>query len=145
VLESDGNAYVEKWTGSGWQMVERAVNAVSKQKVTAVAIALNATGDPSVALVEPDAGGHASLYLAQHTASGWNWLPTAIAPVNDSSGQDVNSPSIQVDSHGNPVVDFARVDTTSSYVAGYAYRWNGSKWAAIGGAISNGVGVDVSS
>ncbi len=136
--EYDGthrNIYVQRWTGSTWQPVGGAVNAVPGQDVPeqepAQALALDGSGNPVVAFSESN-GSHNNLYVQRWTGSAWQSVGGAI---NAVPGQDIfYPPALALNASGNPVVAFFEFD--GSYFNVYVRHWSGSVWQSVGGAVN---------
>jgi hypothetical protein len=66
--------------------------------------------------------------------SGSNWEPIGNALNAMPGDTPVSFPALQLDATGNPVVAFMEDDGQARNV--YVWRWNGSAWEAVGGALS---------
>ncbi len=128
-LQTD--VYVQRWTGSTWQAVGGAINAVVAQHAYQPALALDGTGEPVVALYESDASFHWNVYVQQWMGSEWHPLGGA---VNAVPGRDTSAPVLALDGSGKPVIAFSESDGNHSYV--YVRQWTGSTWQSVGGPVN---------
>ncbi len=134
---SHSNVYVQRWTGSTWQPVGGALNAVSGQNARWPVLALDSNGRPIVGFIEVD-GQYQNVYVRQWTGSDWQAVG---GPVNAVLGHGVDLHAVlALDGNGKPVVAFYESDGSHSNV--YVQRWTGSTWQSVGGALNAVSGQD---
>jgi hypothetical protein len=129
------DAYVHRWTGSGWEAVGGPLSvSTGNTSVLDVKIQVNPSGQPVVAWSETD-GMAANVYVKRWTGSAWAALGLLSALPGNTPA---SSPSLQLDQAGHPVVAWRESDGTTSNI--YVWRWTGSSWEAVGGPLSASAG-----
>jgi len=137
--------YLKSWNGNSWQELGGSAsggglsNAASFSEAPDVAI--DAAGNPVVAWSHCDVPGQGVfIYVKRWTGSSWTELGGS-ASGNGISGQGAlgSSPSIAIDSSGNPVVAWHEYGLSGNgYGEIYLRRWNGSFWEQLGGSATGG-------
>ena len=87
-----------------------------------ISLAVDSAGNPVVAWSEWDGQLSKDIYVKRWNGTAWQLVGTTFLDVN--VGQDAFSPSLTLDSSGNPIVAWCEGDGASSNV--YVKRWNGS-------------------
>ena len=130
---SDFNLYVKRWNSGSWAQVggELDINTIQSVYERSPSLALDSSGNPVVSWTEYD-GTSDNIYVKRWNGSSWVQLG-GILDANANTNQAAFSPSLALDSSGNPVVSWYESDGTSGYPFNiYVKRWNGSSWVQLG-------------
>jgi hypothetical protein len=137
--------YLKSWNGNSWQELGGSASGGGLSNAAffseAPDVAMDAAGNPVVAWSHCDVPGQGIfIYVKRWTGSSWAELGGS-ASGNGISGQGAlgSSPSIAIDSSGNPVVAWHEYGLTGNvYGDIYLRRWNGSVWEQLGGSATGG-------
>ncbi len=126
------NIQIRRWDGSAWVNVGSGKLDVNDsgdvdRASFAPSVALTSSGNPVVAWSESD-GTSRNIYVKRWNGSAWTQIGSQL---DVNSNQEAYTPSIALDSSGNPVVAWNEADTNSSGSI-YVKRWNGAVWAQLG-------------
>ena len=129
--ESDGtseNIYVKRWNGSNWISIGNGfLDANVNRDAFDPSLKLDSSGNPVVAWSESDATSY-NAYVKRWNGTAWVLVGNGFLDVN--TNRDALTPSLKLDSRGNPVVAWVELDGVSNSL--YAKRWNGTAWVAVG-------------
>ncbi len=131
--ESDGNSfniYVKRWNGSSWVQLGSSLDVNTNQHAYVSSLALDSFGNPVVSW-EEEGFGH-NIYVKHWNGSSWVQLGTALDVI---TYLPASSPSLALDSSGNPVVSWVEGYGGSNSNNIYVKRWNGSSWVQLGGIL----------
>jgi hypothetical protein len=119
------NIYVKRWTGTAWEQLGGSLHVNILARLPS--LALDSSGNPVVSWEEYD-GTSYNIYVKRWTGSSWVQVGTTFLDVN--TDRFAYSPSLALDSSGNPVVSWTESDGTSHNI--YVKRWTGSSWVQVG-------------
>lgn len=119
---------VKRWDGTTWTNVGNVLSGSSTPNSNASdpSLALDASGNPVVAWSERDGTNRSNIYVQRFAGSGWVNVGTGEL---SSSSFYAYSPSLALDSAGNPVVAWA--DEWNIYVK----RFDGGSWVNVGSGV----------
>ncbi len=151
--EFDGtssNIYVKKLVGNTWTLVGTTfLDANTNQDASNPSIAIDSSGNPIVAWKESD-GTSSNIYVKKLVGNTWTLVGTTFLDAN--TNRDAYSPSIAIDSNGNPIVVWSESDGTSNNI--YVKKLVGNTWTLVGttfldvntnqGAFSPSIAIDSS-
>lgn len=99
-------------------------------------VAVDSSDDEFIAWAD-DRSGVYQIYVAEHTASGWEQLANSAQGMGISNASvNATQPAIALNSSGEPVVAWTQVSGSSSDI--YAAYFNGTSWQAMGSSLSAG-------
>jgi hypothetical protein len=122
------NIYVKRWNGSNWVQYGAGgpLDITPFNTAYGPSLALDSNDNPAVAWAEFGVSSY-DIYVKQWTGSSWVQRGTAL---DVTTNQPAISPSLALDSSGNPVVSWQETDGTSSNI--YVKQWSGSSWTLAG-------------
>jgi hypothetical protein len=131
--EHDGtstNIYVKRWNGSNWvQLGTVSLDANANKNAGNSSLALDSSGNPVVSWNEDD-GTSTNIYVKRWTGSSWA-LVGSFLDVN--TNKNALSPSLALDSLGNPVVNWHEHDGSSNNI--YVKKYITNSWQDMGGSL----------
>jgi hypothetical protein len=138
VWEESGFIYVKKYNGTGWDFVGSTfLNVKPNPSASSPSLALDSSGNPTVAWDEYD-GTSTHVYVKKYNGTGWSLVGSTYLDVKP--GEGAYSPSLALDSSGNPTVAWNEYGSTSRHV--YVKKYNGNNWSLVGNTFL-GVNIDI--
>ncbi len=136
--------YLRRWNGSEWEELDRSgtdgigIYYASSLGMRGLDMALDSAGNPIVAWNYYDTTLGWRVLLLRWNGSSWIELGGSATGNGVTTGVPMsNTPSLAVDSAGNPVVAWTMSPAYMS-VQVYLRRWNGSAWMEVGGSATGG-------
>jgi hypothetical protein len=130
--QENNNIYVRRWSGSSWLNIGAALDTVLSNSAVTPSLALDSSNLAVVAFVE---NGNLLVKKANGVLSTSIWTsPYGTTPLDITLSNTVSRPSLALKSDGHPIVAWSESDGNI-----YAKEWNGTSWAALGGAIDTTV------
>jgi hypothetical protein len=137
-VKSDKNLYVKRWTGSAWLQLGPTLDVtLAKDSLLGQqSVAVDASGNPVVTWMEQVAtpSYNRDIYVKRWNGTSWVQLG---ATLDLAVSNDAISPSIAINSSGNPVIVWA--ENQGSGYNTFVKQWNGSSWTQIGSALNTSV------
>jgi hypothetical protein len=118
--------YVKRWNGTSWLQLGSALDINLAKGAYYPSLALDSSGNPIVAWEEYD-GNNSNIYVKRWNGSAWVQMGGAL---DVTLADPANSPSLEVDSSGKPVVTWQEGFSTQMKV--YVKRWTGTTWSQVG-------------
>lgn len=125
VNQSAEQVAVWRWNGSGWGALGGALKVNPAWGISAVRMAIDAAGNPTVAWSEQTTSGNRAVYMRRWNGSTWEAIPM---PTQEQPGVLV------VDDLGAPVMDMPEWNGATR--SARLWRWNGNSWMALGSPFS---------
>jgi hypothetical protein len=120
-------------TSFSWQSLGTQPLDVNIEKGAGLpSLALDSSGNPTVAWYE-GYGSSFNIYVKHWDGNTWNLVGNTF--LNDETNQSTSSPSLALDSSGNPTVAWYGLDGKSYNI--YVKRWDGNTWNSIGSPFGN--------
>lgn len=137
--EDDGtsqNITIKKWTGSTWTSLGSLSGSNdSYSAARSPSIALDNAGYPVVAWHEradyDEFNKISNIYIQRFNGTSWVNVGTGVLDGWNALDTYAYSPSVALDSSGNPVVAWSEDDTTMDHDI-YVQRFNGTSWVRVG-------------
>lgn len=112
---TSANIYVKRWNGSSWVQLGTILDANTNQNAYEPSLALDSSGNPIVSWREYASGfTNANIYVKRWNGNSWVQLGTTFLDANIN--RDAYSPSIALDSSGNPTVSWYEFDGISDNI-----------------------------
>jgi hypothetical protein len=128
--EFDGisyNIYVKRWNGSSWVQLGTILDVNASQNAsTPSLVLLDTANNPMVSWSESD-GVSDNIYVKKWNGTSWVQLGTIL---DANTNQNANTPSLALDSDGNPFVSWSESEGVSKNI--YVKWWDGSSWNQLG-------------
>ncbi len=122
------NIHVKKLVSNTWTLVGKTVlDAKTNHGAYRPSIAIDSSGNPIVAWYESDGTSH-NIYVKKLVGNTWTLVGKTF--LDAKTNRDAFSPSIAIDSKGNPIVAWHETDGTSSNI--YVKKLVGNTWTLVG-------------
>jgi hypothetical protein len=121
--------FVKHWNGSAWLeygsggMLNVSTDAGSQ--AGSISLAVDPLGTPIITWQESLNNSSVQVYVKRFVAGSWSFMGTN--PLNLGLSQTGQSPSMALESSGNPVIVWTNVDPPISFTTNMK-RWNGTDW-----------------
>lgn len=133
------NIYVQRYNGSSWEDVGGPLSwSYPNGGWSRPSIAVDSTGNPTIAWDSYD-GSVLNIYVRRFDASTNTWVNVGSGVLSASSADSdprfpshAQSPSLVLDSSGNPIVAWQEYLRSGGFWNIYVYRFTGSAWVNVG-------------
>jgi len=128
--------WVQRWTGTQWQLLGGPVISESEVLLTAPDLALDPQGTPYVMWTDIETSSRPQrgrVYVRRWTGQDWEPLGGPITLRN--AGTPVEAPALRIDTQGRPVLSFVQGSSFADMRI-HLRRWNGTSWEVLGNPLN---------
>jgi hypothetical protein len=145
VSTGQSQVHLSCYIGGSWTVQGGGVANVSANNWATDPSLTYLSGVPYVAFTERTATGYAQLYVRQVSAGSWVTVGSGSLNIDPNGNGWAFHPSLTSDNTANLYLGWVEYQPPHTYVSGepieqrgqaYVYKWNGSSWAPIGGALN---------
>ncbi len=128
---------VSRWSGSSWTSFGLLSGSTAANSYAfKPSLALDSAGNPVVAWQESD--GPSNIYVQRFNGTSWVNVGSGVLSGSSVTGSNAESPSLALDSSGNPVVAWREFDGAVNKI--YVQKFNGSSWGNVGTGVLTVIG-----